>query len=233
MYGYLIVERIMNDWRGKQMTKHREGSLTDRLYRELREAILTLGISPGTSLSEGGLAEQFGTSKTPVREALTRLCSEGLVRVIPYKGYYATPISLRDVQRLYQLRLVLETGAVDLAARVATPEDMDTLMVLARVSPQEGMSFSQANTAFHLGIAVATRNDRLESILRNCLENLERVLNIGTSRGDWLWEEHVAVADAVSQRDGEKARKLVSDHIERSQRNAWEQLLTVSKSIVE
>jgi DNA-binding GntR family transcriptional regulator len=209
------------------MTGIRTGSLSDNLHHSLREAILTVRIPPGTSLSEGELAREYGTSKTPVREALTRLCADGLVRVIPYKGYYVTPISLRDVQTLYQVRTVLETGAAELAATVISPEDAERLLMISRSEPTGQAGLMNWNTEFHLAIAAVTRNDRLRAILQDCLENLHRVLvrDIAYEDPYFRGREHVAIAERICNHDASGARQLVSEHIGQSQRRSLEQLL--------
>jgi len=215
------------------MTLIRAKSLSDTLHHSLREAILTVRIPPGTSLSEGALAREYGTSKTPVREALTRLCADGLVRVIPFKGYYVTPISLGDVQSLYQVRTVLEAGAAELAAVVITPEDAERLLAICQREPTDHVGLMNWNTEFHLAIAGATRNDRLQALLRDCLENLHRVLvrDIITQEDPhFRGREHLRIAERICAHDANSARQLAAEHVSRSQRRSLEQLL-VSNSI--
>lgn len=208
--------------------RRRDGSLTDRLYEQLRQAILSGELAPGAALFEGALAEQFNVSKTPVREALARLRLENLVRVIPYKGYYVAPVSLHDVQSLYQVRVILETGAVELAVRMATPSDVENLMAIAKTVASGIPEFFLANKAFHQAIAGITRNDRLQKLIVDCIETLQRVLCMDTRVTDPMVQvnEHVAIVESIAARDAARARRLVAEHIERSQRRVLEQILS-------
>src|SRR5918997_618134 len=108
-------------------------SLTKRTYEALKQDVLTCALRPGAQIFEAELATRYGTSKTPVREALSTLVQEGLVQVLPRRGYLVAPITLRDVQEVFQLRLLLETAAAELAAEHITEEALRQLNALVEV----------------------------------------------------------------------------------------------------
>ena len=85
-----------------------EPSLSDQAYDAIRSAILICALAPGEAISESTLASRYGVGKAPVRAALSRLRQEGLVSASPRRSYVVAPITLRDVQELYALRLILE-----------------------------------------------------------------------------------------------------------------------------
>src|SRR5918999_630461 len=135
-------------------------SLARRAYESLKQDILTCLLRPGTQIFEGELAARYGTSKTPVREALNLLGQEGLVQVLPRRGYLVAPITLRDVQEVFQLRLLLETAAAELAAEHITEEGLRQLraLVAVRYTYRDRASYARflrANRDFHIAVAQA------------------------------------------------------------------------------
>ena len=95
-------------------------SLAEQVYMRLRTEILHCQLPPGTELSEAELAARFEMSKTPVREALVTLRQEGLVLTFPRRGYQVAPITFGDMNELFDLRIMLEAGAVELACQRIT-----------------------------------------------------------------------------------------------------------------
>src|ERR671926_456781 len=90
--------------------------LTERAYEQLRRDIISCSIPPGTEISEAQLCSQYDLGKAAVRVALTRLAHDGLVRAIPRRGYMVVPVTLQDIQDVFELRLMLEPAAARLAA---------------------------------------------------------------------------------------------------------------------
>src|SRR5690242_1927088 len=90
--------------------------LTERAYEQLRRDIISCSIAPGTEISEAQLCSQYELGKAAVRVALTRLSHDGLVRAIPRRGYMVVPVTLQDIQDVFELRLLLEPAAARLAA---------------------------------------------------------------------------------------------------------------------
>jgi len=95
--------------------------LTDRAYERIKHDIICCIIAPGTEISEAQLCAQYKLGKAPVRMALSRLAHDGLVRAIPRRGYMVTAITLKDIQDIFELRLMLEPAAARMAARSSSP----------------------------------------------------------------------------------------------------------------
>ena len=203
-------------------------------YATLRRRVIQCELEPGERITEAQLAALTGIGKTPVREALTRLVQEGLVRSMPGHGYEITPITLGDVQDLFNFRLIIEPAAAQLAAGHVSAPDLRRLDALcaARFSAldQESESqYLQANYQFHTTIADASGNRRLAEQVRRALEESERLFhlsNVLKNRSDEVAHEHKDLVDALIAGDGETARKLTLAHITASQRLVLDALLT-------
>ena len=96
-------------------------SLAEQAYIRLRHEILTCILSPGQVVSERELARRYEVSKTPIREALTQVCHDGLMQRLPGRGYMVAPITTKDIRELFDLRLILEVAAAEQAARHPSP----------------------------------------------------------------------------------------------------------------
>src|SRR5438552_4302674 len=132
-------------------------TLWQRVHERLREQILSGELEPGTELAEVALSEQLGVSRGPVREALGRLASEGLVIVRPRRGAVVRSLSTEEFLELYQVREALEMMAVKLAVPRLTAEDIDGLRglieAMARHAERDEVAqVFEANMAFHGGL---------------------------------------------------------------------------------
>jgi DNA-binding GntR family transcriptional regulator len=203
-------------------------------YVTLRRRIIQCELEPGERFTEAQLASETGIGKTPVREALTRLIQEGLVRSMPGHGYEVTPITLGDVQDLFNFRLIVEPAAAQLAAGHVIATDLSRLDELcaahfSTVEKESESHYLRANYLFHTTIADASGNRRLAEAVRRVLEESERLLhfsNVLRNRSDDFAHEHKELVDALIAGDGESARKLTLAHITASQRLVLDALLT-------
>ena len=195
--------------------------LTDWAYETIKELILTLKVAPGTQLQIEMLAEQMGVSRTPVREALLRLEQDGLTQVVPRVGVFVTGISKRDLEELYELRELLESRATEEAAQRLTDDDLDHIDHLleeskAAVKPGEVEKFLESEIAFHQILTQSAQNRRLISIMDSLgdLSYRWRIISLKSQENVRLTLiEHQGIAQALRQRDGKKAGKLMGDHI--------------------
>ncbi len=172
------------------------------------------------------LARQFGTSRGPLREALGRLASEGLVQITPRRGAVVTQLSRQEFIDAYQVREALETLAVRLAvpllsdAEVAHLRELCELMAGA-ARDDEVRLFFDTNNSFHEALVRGSRNKRLHELHRllvgQMVPYLPRSLEL---RGNLQRsvEEHEAILDAIEARDAERAAELLAEHIEVPQR---------------
>ena len=190
-----------------------EASLHDRL----RGAILSLDLAPGQRLSERGLEPDFGASRTPIRAALMRLESEGLVQR-DGKNWIVAPLNLDEIRALYEYREVLEGAAAHFAISRAPREDLEGLRELANsVDADETPEHSlEAGTSFHLELARISGNPFLEDAMRSVLTRLYRTrwldVQSADSRGR-VHVEHLAIADALLATDETAAELATLDHL--------------------
>src|ERR1700716_3563330 len=131
--------------------KNHKLSEVERVYGILRECLITAKLAPGEFLSEADLAERCGTSRTPGREACTRLMQDKWLSRIPRKGFLVTPISVRDIVDMYQYRKLLECFAAEKAAQAANSEQISELrsLVASENNPAAELAeILRANEAF-------------------------------------------------------------------------------------
>jgi DNA-binding GntR family transcriptional regulator len=212
--------------------------VAEDVYRSLKRDIITLTHRPGASLTESELAELYGTSRVPVREACRRLDQEGLLVGRPYKGYLVTPISIKEIRDCFGLRLALETFGLELAAERVRDEDLQPFEKLASIEYhyddwQSYVDFLDRNLEFHIALIALSRNDRLVSVLRDLLASMQRFFFLGLDLGDFASEmrsEHEELIAFLRSGYGEGAvecvrrqittsrnrilRALVEDHID-------------------
>ena len=200
----------------------RRVSLTDQAYHLLRREIITCGLAPGSDVSEAELAERFEMSKTPVREALARLRTEGFVETFPRRGYRIVPMTLADMNELFDVRIILEGGTAALAAERITAAELEELDHLADASydVEEKLSLDQfvgANRQFHSAIARAAGRERLTVLVTRNLDELERFFYLGARARDVNPEtrsDHHRIVDVLRTRDAAAARQILIDHNE-------------------
>ena len=184
--------------------------LRDQVVAILRDAILTCRLEPGAVLNERELAEQLGVSKTPVREALSLLNHEGLVQILPRQAYVVTPITIRDVHESFDLRVILEGAAAELAAARITDAELAALdAVVAGEADSEAVAETlDRNVSFHSLIARASGNERLTALIERLLGEMPRLISVG-----YIMGEHEHVMSALRERNPVRARDAMRAHI--------------------
>jgi DNA-binding GntR family transcriptional regulator len=201
-------------------------TLWEQVRDRLREDILAGSLEPGAELSEVALARDFGISRGPLREALGRLASEGLVTVTPRRGAVVTQLSRREFIDAYQVREALETLAVRLAVplmsetEVAHLRELCELMARAATGGQVRLFFD-TNNSFHEALVRGSRNRKLYELYRLLVGQMAPYLPRSLElRGNLEQSvaEHEAILAAVDARDAERAAGLLAEHIEVPQR---------------
>jgi DNA-binding GntR family transcriptional regulator len=192
-------------------------SLADEVYRGIKRRIVRLEMSPGSRFTEAELASRLGVSKTPVREALSRLNREGLVEVDARLGYRVTPVTVQDTKDLFALRTLLEAECAAAAALrgegAAALRDLEKLCQ-ASYHPADAASideFLRANTHLHLSIAELAGNARVVRVLREILDQSERLFHIGLAlsfRSNEIVHEHSDLVGAIIAGDGARAKEI-------------------------
>ena len=157
-------------------------------FERIRRDIIHCTLEPGRQVTEAQLAARYELGKAPIRAALLGLCQEGLVRAIPRRGYLITPITMRDAQDIFQLRMLLEPTAARLSAGRVTNVPLRRLAELCSVRCKPGEASTQAavdaHRELHLTIAHASGNQRLEDALTRLYDDVERLVHLGVSRID-------------------------------------------------
>ena len=142
-------------------------TLSERVYSAFKRDIIHGIFQPGEALNEKDLARRYKASRTPVREAAVRLQNDRLLRIVPNRGYFVAQITLQVLNDIYEFRSAVECAAAELAAaKGASGEALKELTDLAKAScsPDNRSScarFIEADTAFHVGIALLARNQML------------------------------------------------------------------------
>ncbi len=201
-------------------------TLWERVHDFLRQEILANRLPPGTELGEVALAESLGVSRGPVREALGRLATEGLVTVRPRRGAVVSSLSKQEFLEAYQVREALEMLAIRLAVPRMTPQLLEQAERLvaemqACAARDDVDGFFAANAAFHETFVDASGNSRLRETYRQLVEQMGRYRRRSLAlRGSLRRSiaEHRTILRAVKSGDAERAAHLLSEHIRVPQR---------------
>jgi DNA-binding GntR family transcriptional regulator len=201
--------------------RHDRRKVTDWVYEEIREAIIDLRLAPGDPLREAAIASQLGVSKTPIREALTRLEQEGLVETTSFKGAVVSGYSPRDLEEIYELRALLEGAAVRAVADDASDEtraQLADLVSRSRGSRDVGdvAALAALLGAFDLIVYEQVTNRRIRALIENLRAHLTRIGNLTEGipgRVEASVEEHAAIVEAIMRHDADDAERLMRAHI--------------------
>ena len=197
---------------------------SERVYRSLRDRIVQGKMPPGTRLVEVDLAQQFDSSRTPVREALKRLSAEGLVSIDPARGMVVREVDPVEAEEIYVIREVIDGLAGRLAAPRVTDDDMTRLRVLMdtqRECVQDGdwLEMTHANRRYHEVIYRASGSRHLMEMAGN-LHDLVRTFALrcfaNPERGQIVIDEHDRIAQALSVHNAGEAETASKDHIARA-----------------
>lgn len=202
-----------------QSTGRSGNDLAGTAYRQIREAILRMDLQPGQKLQEVALAEWLGTSRTPVREALRRLQTEGLIESYSARGLVVAEVSIEDIDNAYLVIEALEALSCRLAAQRLGDEGAAKIRALL-IQMQEAASaaaverWTKADHEYHDVIRDLSGNPKLQQVANLVYPVIERVRDIWLREGpepDRLagtTDDHVAVGEAILAGDAERAEAL-------------------------
>lgn len=193
------------------------GWLRDQVREGLRDRIITGRLKPGDRLIERDVAEEFGVSRVPVREAIRTLIGEGFLQAVSQRRIVVREMTRQDVENLFDMREALEVLAVRRASERRTTAELRTLARLlgeARAATDAGgpERLSRANTAFHAQIVRMSRNELLVTTLES-LEGRLRWLFQQVDEPGPLWEEHRLLYEAIAAGDADAAQNLALHHV--------------------
>ncbi len=194
--------------------------LSDKAYHLIRHKIITLELPPKTAIDEQVLMQDLQVGRTPIREALQRLAAEGLIFLAPRRGMFVSEISITDLQKIFELRMVLEGFCARLAAQRATEEQItaleEVIAALDQVSDDDTDALMAIDESFHYLLYETADNEYLADTLRRLHALSHRIWylvldRLGSVRG--AMEQHIAITQAIRERQPERAESLLQQHI--------------------
>ncbi|GLV74499.1 GntR family transcriptional regulator [Streptomyces hygroscopicus] len=206
-------------------------SMAEQAYASLKRDIIRCHLRPGDVIVEAWLAERYGMSKTPVREAINALRREGLVVVVPRRGTFVKPTDLGALQDTYRLRRLLEPEAAVLAAQRAGAEDLERLDALSAATVAANASrpdLNEANRLLHVGIAEVARVSLMIPMINTLHEEIERFLNLRGELGrpSYTIVNHGRLVETIRSGSEEEIRQVALEGIERSRQYMLDTLLS-------
>ncbi len=191
------------------------------VYAAIRDAIVRGELEPGARLSENDLAEQFGVSRTPVREAIGRLRDDRLVDVVPQHGTYVSRISAQAVSDAQFVREALECAAVRVAAESAADSDIAALQQIMQQQERAAESadvdsWYLLDDAFHRALCDMSGHPTVWVVSERAKSHLNRLRRLILELPDYMPEmiaEHRAVVGAVARRDADAAEAALCHHL--------------------
>jgi DNA-binding GntR family transcriptional regulator len=199
-------------------------SKREKAYQAIKQAIIAGQLESAKIYSLSELSETFDVGRTPAREALVILASQGFIDPIPRSGYQVKPLSIHDILEIFHLRRVLEVEGTGLAAGRITDEDISLLeennfqaqaIVLTPHAEGSAQSYRREydlNLEFHLTIARASGNKRLVDLVEKLLNELERVLAHAPGLAEP--QQHAEILESLKRRDKLGSQEAIKKHLE-------------------
>jgi len=208
-------------------------NLSTRVYDEIKDLILCNEILPGQKLHHQQLSERLGVSRTPVREALTRLVQEGYVSFLPNRGFTCKEIRMQEAEELYELREALEAFTVERAIANLTDSALRGLRAKINSYGRDVQNrFTRERLVYdqdvHLAIAELAGNETLKNTLSHVFERI--VLKRRTdglydsARGTAAHQEHLLLLEAMERRNPAEAVAILRKHIQAGKKNVMADL---------
>lgn len=193
------------------------------IYEELRRRILTLQLKPGAPLDEVSLAEQFGLSRSPVRDALARLISEGLVTILPNRTTLVTPLEIEEFPKYVSALDLIQRAVTRLAALHRTDEDLAIIQkaddaYMRAVESGDSEALTETNKQLHIAIAHAANNPYFVGYYERLLGEGQRLTHlhfdftVTSPAATKLGRDHGELIDAIQRKDADLAEKLAHEH---------------------
>lgn len=220
MSALLTDHQASSDGRGRL--------LADTAYDAIKRDIVRCTLEPGRQVTEEELAERYQVGRAAVRATLKRLYQEQLIEIMTRQRYQIAPITLKHVNELFDVRILLEPPAARLAAGRVDGERLRTLDELCRAQYRVGdresaARFLSINTEFHVAVAEASGNALQASMIRGLLDKVERVHHLGHllhDRNEVAYHEHHDLLEALLAGDGVQAEQIMIDQIQAAKRFA-------------
>lgn len=196
-------------------------SVVDRVYDRIKSMAVTYQLRPGERLNEVEFGRMLDVSRTPLREALNRLVSEGFLSALPNRGFFARPLDAKEVFDLYEMRRGLEAHAIRLACERANNAELAQLekfVLESKDQPDDDRATKLLglDESFHERIAQLTRNQEMLRAVKNINSKIHFVRWIDMQgRRSVSQEEHLKIFRALKRRNSDQAAEFMSAHISR------------------
>jgi DNA-binding GntR family transcriptional regulator len=204
------------------------GTSKSLIYKEIRRSIIVGHRKPGERLDLEALTESYGTSVTPVRDALQMLSQEGLVTIKPRSGYFVTHVTLKQLRDMLELREILEVASVERAAVRITEKQLEQLEnVHAGYTGEDDESYDRymdENRNFHYLVAEASGNHELARMLGHLHDRLVRFM-VMCRAGETLEPRHSRLIEALRAHDVAAARRALLDEINKTREVIMERVI--------
>ena len=209
----------MNEHAISPIVRH---SLHDELVGRIRDMIIEGQLEPGSRIHEGQLGQALGVSRTPLREALKFLASEGLIDLVPGRGAIVRQLTPQDVRNMLEVLIALETLAGRLACRNATEAQIAHVRkmhdrMMGFYASRKRLEYYKLNQAIHTAIVNLSGNDYLASTHEAIQSRLKRIRFIGNEAPEnWSGavQEHVEMINALEKRDEDALTDVLTRHLE-------------------
>lgn len=212
----------------------RRRSLHEELADSLREMIVNGELPPGQKVPEKELCEHYGVSRTPLREALKVLATDGLVHLEPNRGAWVSQITMEHLDEMFPIMGALEALAGELACKHITDDEIAAIRVLhdqmfRHYQARELEEYFKLNQRIHEAILAAARNETLTGQYRTLATRVRRgrfMANMTRERWDQAMTEHEAILNSLSARNGAELAVILKQHMEKTSVTLREWLLS-------
>lgn len=212
----------MSDTPENSTRERKRGSGVKLVYDLLRDEILDLILAPGSPIDEVQLAERFAMSRTPIREALVRLASDGLIDTLPNRSTMVSNIDLLNMHTFFDALTLMYRVTTRLAAQYHRTDDLNGIRAhqvrfAAAVKSQDALAMIASNRDFHAAIADAGRNPYYTGLFKRLLDDGRRILRLYYQSYDdrlpqQYVDEHERIIEAIVARDVDAADRLSKAH---------------------
>ena len=208
--------------RKKQLTISYDEPTPKQVLDFLRDQIISMELLPGQKISENSLSDQFGVSRTPIREAIAALVSLGFVEVRPQRGTFVTKLSMKNIVEARFIREALELAIVSHVAKYRTLTLIRECEAILRLQAKacdskDALEFHNLDDAFHQKLADFTEFERATQLIQSEKAHMDRVRNLSLQEFSGQYEkilkQHTDILDAIKASDPQQARHLTSIHM--------------------
>lgn len=207
------------------MQSNTKQSMEQFVYEELKKAILSRELAPGNQLIESIISEKLNVSRTPIRGALKRLATEGLVNIIPNKGAFVIQPTIEEIIQAYEMRKELEIIGIRFGAKKIDKKDIKELKELTKkeflsISKKDIEEYLFTNKQFHMKLATKSNNKYLIEFTEKIIDQINIYLILYDLFFDVDMEtilspkEHIRIIELLEQKKFEILEKFLADHLE-------------------